>query len=173
VEWRMVGVSRNIPSPRTRLPLPSALSLASPAKHAFPPLVFSRHAPPPYSSPFSLLPCAYALPLPLSTKGASHTSRQLEVSPALMRTNLYDNHFLPLTPINVHPSGAVITLPLRILIHNPHDSDAHSSNKRSTSSYNRKPSQTWELCIIVTVLTRFYLPILPLNLVYCVLLNRQ
>ncbi|KIJ90213.1 hypothetical protein K443DRAFT_15417 [Laccaria amethystina LaAM-08-1] len=81
-------VCPNIPSPPTRLPRPSALSLASPAKHAFPPLVFSRHAPPPHSSPFSPLPCAYALPLPLSTKGASHTSRQLEVFPALMRTNL-------------------------------------------------------------------------------------
>jgi hypothetical protein len=73
----------------------------------------------------------------------------------------------------VHHPTQSSPLPLQTLIHNPHDCDTHSFNKHSTSSYNRRPSQTWELCIIITVSDSFYLPILPFfvrNLVYCVLL---
>ncbi|KIJ92201.1 hypothetical protein K443DRAFT_685412 [Laccaria amethystina LaAM-08-1] len=147
----MVGVSRNIPSPRTSHPhshlhhqqnTPFLLS-SSQDMHYLPTLHHS------HSYHAHMHSHSHSLPKALVT------SRQLGVPPALMRTNLYDDHFFPLTPINVHPSAAVITLPLRILIHNPHDSDAHSSNKHSTSSYPENPAK---LGSCVSVFTYLFFP---------------
>jgi hypothetical protein len=127
VEWRMVEVAWHIPSPRTRLPLPSALSLASSAKHTFPPLVFSRHALPlhhSHSQHAHTHPHSHSLPKALVTQAVNLMSVHHN------ETNEYNINPL-LSSSDAHQRATSPTLLLRILIHNPHNWNTHSSNRHS------------------------------------------